>query len=557
MRCPKCGLTSFDYNEACPNCGRNLASIREELGLLDVAPQPLFLLGSLLGQKEPGPGQEEPEAEDFTFEPSEAEHLATYDGDSSGIQEEKVSVADMEEVATLEFEADLEEKEEGAGLEIQPEGEIEFEMPDEESSLSTEGAEVETPDQPLDLTIGEETLVLEPENPAFQLESEAETQIESSSEEIENLDLGLEPADEAEPLKVEDDDLDLTALDLEPDDLDLSDIELETEDAETSDFEDSDEISMVKQDDMEPELVIESDKEESLSLELNLDSAAEDEPLRTEEDELDLAALDLEPEDLDLSDIELETEDGETTGFGDSDEISMDKPDDLEPEQVIESVEEESLSLELNLDSAAEDEPLGTDEDELDLAALDLEPDDLDLSDIELETEDAETTGFGDSDETLIIEPEETPQADTLVGASETDTSPESEPLEALGQKDVEDLKGLGSMDLEMETEKETPGDEEEFDLPGLDIDQEDLLTTDEDELDDQALTASAEAELDDLESHLEDETLIIEDTDETLILENSAESESQIFQESEDEEDLDEIELDFDDLELELEEDI
>ncbi|MEE9517773.1 MAG: hypothetical protein V3V52_11770, partial [Candidatus Adiutricales bacterium] len=111
MRCPKCGLTSFDYNEACPNCGRNLSPIREELGLLDVVPQPLFLLGSLVGQKEPG-------EEDFTFEPSEAEHLGTYDGDSSGIQEEEVSVADMEEVATLEFEADLEEEDEGAGLEI-------------------------------------------------------------------------------------------------------------------------------------------------------------------------------------------------------------------------------------------------------------------------------------------------------------------------------------------------------------------------------------------------------------------------------------------------------
>ena len=492
MRCPKCGLTSFDYNEACPNCRRNLTSLREELGLLDVAPQSLFFLGPLLSQEEPGGDREEAEAEDFTFEPSESEHLATYDGDSSGIQEDEVSVEDMEEVSTLEFEAGSEEKEEGTGLEIQSEGEVEFEMPAEELSLSAEGADVETPDQPLDLAVGEQTLVLEPDNSALQLELEAETEIESSGQEVESLDLGLEPADEVEPLKALDDDLDLASLDVEPEDLDLSDIELETEDAETSDL-------------------------------------------------------------------------------GAPDEIAQVKPDDLEPELEIELVEEESESLELNLDSADEDEPLETEEDELDLASLDIEPEDLDLSDIELETEDVETTDFGDSEETLIMELEETPPADISPGASETDISSDSEPLEDLEQEAGEGLKGLGSMDLGIETEEETPGDEEDFNLPGLDIDQEDLMATDEDEFDDQDLTASTEAEFDDMESHLDDETLIIEDTDETLILENSAinedtdetlvlensaESESPIFQESEDEEDLDEIELDFDDLELELEED-
>ncbi|MEE9517534.1 MAG: hypothetical protein V3V52_10535, partial [Candidatus Adiutricales bacterium] len=92
-------------------------------------------------------------------------------------------------------------------------------------------------------------------------------------------------------------------------------------------------------------------------------------------------------------------------------------------------------------------------------------------------------------------------------------------------------------------------------DLPGLNNEEKDLLTKDEDELDDQALTASAEAELDDLESHLED-SATTEGTDETLILEDTSESGSPIFKESDDEEDLGELELDFDDLELELEED-
>jgi hypothetical protein len=427
MRCPKCGLTSFDYNDACPKCGRDLAPLREQLGLFNVAPQPLFLLEPLLGG-----GEVEKEDDNFTFEQGEAEqgeteHLGTYDGDSSGVQEEAVSVADMEEVSTLEFEADLEGQAE-AGLEMPSEGEIEFNISEEEPSLEIGDEEAETgitPEEPLDFTESDETLILEPE--------EAGLQLESGSENAETL--IMEPE------------------------------ELETE----------------------PELALESLDEEIESLDLDFGSDAEEEPPRTDDDELDLAALDLEPEGLDFSHIESDVEEA---------------------------------------------------------------------GEVPSPSEKTEIRNFTDSDKTLIIEPDESP-LDIGIEADQAGASPELEPVVTKEPETDDDFSELSGLDLEFEPEEETSGDkgDQELDLTGLSVEEEQVLTSG----DDQGLTPSDEDDLDDLddlESHLEDETLIIEDTDETLILEDSAERESPIFYDSDDEDDLDEMELDFDDLELELEED-
>ncbi len=49
MRCPKCGYVSFDHNESCPKCNRNLSQERERLNLISFSPEPPFLLAGLLG----------------------------------------------------------------------------------------------------------------------------------------------------------------------------------------------------------------------------------------------------------------------------------------------------------------------------------------------------------------------------------------------------------------------------------------------------------------------------------------------------------------------------
>jgi hypothetical protein len=49
MKCPKCRYISFDYNEVCPKCNKDLASERKKMNLPDYRPNSPFLLGSLTG----------------------------------------------------------------------------------------------------------------------------------------------------------------------------------------------------------------------------------------------------------------------------------------------------------------------------------------------------------------------------------------------------------------------------------------------------------------------------------------------------------------------------
>jgi len=49
MKCPKCRYVSFDYNEVCPKCNKDLTSERKKMNLPDYKPNPPFLLGALTG----------------------------------------------------------------------------------------------------------------------------------------------------------------------------------------------------------------------------------------------------------------------------------------------------------------------------------------------------------------------------------------------------------------------------------------------------------------------------------------------------------------------------
>ena len=49
MKCPKCRYISFDYNEVCPKCNKDLTSERKKMNLPDYKPNPPFFLGSLTG----------------------------------------------------------------------------------------------------------------------------------------------------------------------------------------------------------------------------------------------------------------------------------------------------------------------------------------------------------------------------------------------------------------------------------------------------------------------------------------------------------------------------
>ena len=47
MKCPKCGYISFDYNEVCPKCNKNIAALRDKMSLPAYKAAPLSMLKSL------------------------------------------------------------------------------------------------------------------------------------------------------------------------------------------------------------------------------------------------------------------------------------------------------------------------------------------------------------------------------------------------------------------------------------------------------------------------------------------------------------------------------
>jgi len=50
MKCPKCGYISFDYNQICPKCNKNISAEQAKLNLPAFKPQPPALLGALIGE---------------------------------------------------------------------------------------------------------------------------------------------------------------------------------------------------------------------------------------------------------------------------------------------------------------------------------------------------------------------------------------------------------------------------------------------------------------------------------------------------------------------------
>ena len=50
MKCPKCGYISFDHNEFCPKCNKNIAVIRDKMGMPSYKASPPSMLGALTGE---------------------------------------------------------------------------------------------------------------------------------------------------------------------------------------------------------------------------------------------------------------------------------------------------------------------------------------------------------------------------------------------------------------------------------------------------------------------------------------------------------------------------
>jgi hypothetical protein len=161
MQCPKCGYNSFDYNDSCPRCHRDLTSVRQELGLLAVRPQPAPFLKTLIGAAAEGG--------EFTFQGKETERPGA---DETAAEEAKEAL-EVEAETLIEAEAE-------PAVETEVEG-IAFEMPAPEArpTLRVARAPAKVEEGPsLELTADEEEpeleLTLESEASSLKLAAEEE-----------------------------------------------------------------------------------------------------------------------------------------------------------------------------------------------------------------------------------------------------------------------------------------------------------------------------------------------------------------------------------------------
>ena len=113
MKCSKCGYISFDYNQVCPKCNKEISADQGTLNLPSFRPDPPSLLGALTGEH------------------NESQvNLSIDSGSAMGGQDEedidfKDSVVMQSEEMSLDEEEDLD-------ISLEPEDTGEFEEPAEE-----------------------------------------------------------------------------------------------------------------------------------------------------------------------------------------------------------------------------------------------------------------------------------------------------------------------------------------------------------------------------------------------------------------------------------------
>ena len=116
MKCPKCGYVSFDHNENCPKCKKDVSSERDRMNLPAHKVDPPFLLGTLIGEfegssAEPGigPGGEVGVSSEFAPEgeilsPQASDGEALEEGQSMDFPLEEGSEEFTIELGDFEFE---------------------------------------------------------------------------------------------------------------------------------------------------------------------------------------------------------------------------------------------------------------------------------------------------------------------------------------------------------------------------------------------------------------------------------------------------------------------
>ncbi|MFH0844316.1 MAG: hypothetical protein V1930_02485 [Pseudomonadota bacterium] len=342
MKCPKCGYISFDFNQTCPKCNKDISAEQQKLNIPPFKPTPHFLLGALLGETgEPGadlkidlaPGARPAESPPDVVSLEDLEKLHPDDSELQLREEAPLEFTKSEELISIE---DLAMPEAGTTEEPTQE-QMSEEISFEEFELPTSMPATEPRREEFSLDLDEITLEgTEPEavtaaEPAYEQMPE-----EISFEEFDSFPVSPPPIETVKETQDDELSIDLDDIDLD----DTKDIKgmIPEESKERSDQEDILEIDL-----------------DALSLETDIQEKG-DQKTETEYEQL--------PEELSMDDLfdalEKPKETGEKTAeiLPDLNAIVLDeeepKPDEAETEQG--GIEMEGLELDLDLDLEKPDE---------------------------------------------------------------------------------------------------------------------------------------------------------------------------------------------------------
>ncbi|MBW2094447.1 MAG: hypothetical protein JRI80_06115 [Deltaproteobacteria bacterium] len=227
MKCPKCSYISFDYNQVCPKCNKDISEEQRKLNLPDYRPEPLFLLGALTGAA--SESQIGLEVESFKDTSELEKEIATGMDDTGVMERETVFGSGAEE---FKMEESLPEEMPAVDLseiEVTSEAEEEEDLTVDLGDLAEESEEVDMMREPPVESVGTGTVVLEdvkmPEDePVTETLAEMADGDEISLDLDEISDEGLEAA---MALDEEDAELSLDLEELGEEAEDLEEIELE------------------------------------------------------------------------------------------------------------------------------------------------------------------------------------------------------------------------------------------------------------------------------------------------------------------------------------------
>lgn len=214
MRCPKCGYVSFDYNQTCPKCSKDISAEIGKMGLTHFKPEPPSLLGALTGEaNESHVGLELDTSSSFTG----TDEMEAGLGDSQDLEMPEMEIGEERESA--DFSADEESLDDDLDMDLDDSGAFDDDTLDFDGPVSPESDQDDSMD--LNLDIGEEP---EGDKPGIE-----EPLSEEAAQEDDVLDFDLddsieEASDADQPISAQSGrydslELDLNAISLDEDEM--------------------------------------------------------------------------------------------------------------------------------------------------------------------------------------------------------------------------------------------------------------------------------------------------------------------------------------------------